>query len=182
MKRRHQKMVDAIRMALALGSCVLTAVAVAQTATSGQQSPTANTQTTPPTTSSSTSSAPSQSAQAQPEAAPPSTQKTTTLQGITVTGSLIRSVDVETAQPVTELSHQALQQQGFVSVGQILQNVSSVGSSGTSSQSALGNIVGQYVSLRGLGAPRTLVLVDGQRWINQRQRGDRCNQEAPADQ
>ncbi|GLQ46686.1 TonB-dependent receptor [Dyella lipolytica] len=87
-----------------------------------------------------------------------------TLQGITVTGSMIRSVDVETAQPVTELTHEALQQQGFVSVGQILQNVSSVGSSGTSTQSALGNIVGQYVSLRGLGAPRTLVLVDGQRW------------------
>ena len=86
------------------------------------------------------------------------------LQTVTVTGSLIRSVDVETSQPVTELSHEALQQQGFVSVGQILQNVSSVGSSGTSSSSALGNVVGQYASLRGLGAPRTLVLVDGQRW------------------
>ena len=83
---------------------------------------------------------------------------------MTVTGSLIRSVDVETAQPVTELSHEALQQQGFVSVGQILQNVPSVGSSGTSNQSSLGNIVGQYASLRGLGAPRTLILVDGNRY------------------
>jgi iron complex outermembrane recepter protein len=164
MSIRHQKMAHAIRMALALGSCVLTTVAVAQTATSGQQSPAANTQTTPPPTSASSSSTPPQSTAAQTGTAPPSTQKTTTLQGITVTGSMIRSVDVETAQPVTELSHQALQQQGFVSVGQILQNVSSVGSSGTSSQSSLGNIVGQYVSLRGLGAPRTLVLVDGQRW------------------
>lgn len=86
------------------------------------------------------------------------------MQGVTVTGSLIRSVDVETAQPVTELSHQALQQQGFVSVGQILQNVPSVGSAGTSNQSSLGDIVGQYASLRGLGASRTLILVDGERY------------------
>jgi iron complex outermembrane recepter protein len=159
MNIRHHEMACAIRMALVLGSCVLTSIAAAQTAASGQQSPTANTQTTPPTPSSS-----SPATQSQTAAPPPPTQKTTTLQGITVTGSLIRSVDVETAQPVTELSHEALQQQGFVSVGQILQNLSSVGSSGTSNQSALGNVVGQYVSLRGLGAPRTLVLVDGQRW------------------
>ena len=164
MNSRHQTMANAIRMALALGSCVLTTVAVAQTATAGQQSPTANPQTTPPATASTPSATQPPPAQPQPGSNPPATQKTATLQAITVTGSLIRSVDVETAQPVTELSHQALQQQGFVSVGQILQNVSSVGSSGTSSQSALGNIVGQYVSLRGLGAPRTLVLVDGQRW------------------
>ncbi|GLQ47454.1 TonB-dependent receptor [Dyella lipolytica] len=87
-----------------------------------------------------------------------------TLQGITVTGSLIRSVDVETAQPITAISHEALQQQGFVSVGSILQNVPSVGSAGTSNQSSLGDIVGQYASLRGLGAPRTLILVDGERY------------------
>jgi iron complex outermembrane receptor protein len=155
-------MASAIRMALVLGSCALTAVAAAQTATSGQSSPTANPQTTtPPASSPSPANTP---AAGQATASPPSTQKTTTLQGITVTGSLIRSVDVETAQPVTELSHEDLQQQGFVSVGQILQNVSSAGSSGTSNQSSLGNVVGQYVSLRGLGAPRTLVLVDGQRW------------------
>jgi iron complex outermembrane recepter protein len=162
MNTRHQTMTHAIRMALALGSCVLTAVAAAQTANQGQPSPTVNTQATPPATSSTNTQPPS--AQAQNANNPPSAQKTVTLQGITVTGSMIRSVDVETAQPITELSHEALQQQGFVSVGQILQNVSSVGSSGTSTQSTLGNVVGQYVSLRGLGAPRTLVLVDGQRW------------------
>ncbi|GLQ97597.1 TonB-dependent receptor [Dyella mobilis] len=140
------------------------AVAVAQTTTSEPSSPTVNPPAASPAVSPATTGEQSPSAQTQNANAPPSTQKPVTLQGITVTGSMIRSVDVETAQPVTELSHEALQQQGFVSVGQILQNVSSVGSSGTSSQSALGNIVGQYVSLRGLGAPRTLVLVDGQRW------------------
>ncbi|GGA13082.1 TonB-dependent receptor [Dyella caseinilytica] len=133
-----------------MGSCALTTVAVAQTSSSNQQ----NAAPTAPQTNSQTPSG----------TAPSNTNKTVTLQGITVTGSLIRSVDVETAQPVTELSHEALQQQGFVSVGQILQNVPSVGSSGTSQASALGDIVGQYASLRGLGAPRTLILVDGQRY------------------
>jgi iron complex outermembrane recepter protein len=128
---------------------------MAQTSTSSQQNPPDQTsapsaQSTPPPTGT-----------APP---PPPSNKTVTLQGVTVTGSLIRSVDVETAQPVTELSHEALQQQGFVTVGQILQNVPSIGSSGTSTSSALGNIIGQYASLRGLGAPRTLILVDGQRY------------------
>jgi iron complex outermembrane recepter protein len=144
----------AIRTALVLGGCALASVATAQTSASDQQTP---------ASSNTPSSPPSSSGAPQNGTAPPS-NKTVTLQGITVTGSLIRSVDVETAQPVTELSHEALQQQGFVSVGQILQNVPSVGSSGTSQASALGNIFGQYASLRGLGAPRTLILVDGQRY------------------
>jgi iron complex outermembrane receptor protein len=148
---KQQRIALAIRTALVLGSCALTTVAVAQTSSTDQQ----NAASTTPQTN---SQAPSSTAQGN------TGNKTVTLQGITVTGSLIRSVDVETAQPVTELSHEALQQQGFVSVGQILQNVPSVGSSGTSQSSALGDIVGQYASLRGLGAPRTLILVDGQRY------------------
>ena len=154
MNIQQQRIALAIRTALVLGSCALTTVAVAQTSSSDQQNaaPTASQTTQAP------------SGTAQNGAQPPANNKTVTLQGITVTGSLIRSVDVETAQPVTELSHEALQQQGFVSVGSILANVPSVGSSGTSSSSPLGDIVGQYASLRGLGAPRTLILVDGQRY------------------
>jgi iron complex outermembrane recepter protein len=149
---KQQRIAYAIRTALVLGSCALTTVAVAQTSSSDQQN--------------AASTAPQNNSQAPSGTTQGKSNKTVTLQGITVTGSLIRSVDVETAQPVTELSHEALQQQGFVSVGQILANVPSVGSAGTSSQSALGDIVGQYVSLRGLGAPRTLVLVDGQRYTS----------------
>jgi iron complex outermembrane recepter protein len=148
LKIQQQKIAYAIRMALVLGSYGLATIAAAQTATPDQQ----------------TQPAAAPSATPQTGTSQPANNKTVTLQGVTVTGSLIRSVDVETAQPVTELSHEQLQQQGFVSVGQILQNVPSVGSSGTSNQSSLGDIVGQYASLRGLGAPRTLILVDGQRY------------------
>ena len=155
MKIQQQKITHAIRIALVLGGYGLATVAAAQTANPN-----------PPTSPAAASQPASQSPSATPQngTQPPANNKTVTLQGITVTGSLIRSVDVETSQPVTELSHEALQQQGFVSVGQILQNVSSVGSAGTSDQSSLGGIVGQYASLRGLGAPRTLILVDGERY------------------
>jgi len=115
-----------------------------------------------PTQQSTTQSTTTQTTTTQTTA--PAQKNAQQLKAVTVTGSLIRSVDVETAQPVTELTHEALQQQGFVSVGQILQNVSSVGSSGTSQQSSLGDVVGQYASLRGLGGPRTLILVDGERY------------------
>jgi iron complex outermembrane recepter protein len=152
---QQQRIALAIRTALVLGSCALTTIAVAQTSSSDQQ----GTATPAPQTQS-----PASSGSAQGNGQAP-TNKTVTLQGVTVTGSLIRSVDVETAQPITAISHEALQQQGFVSVGQILQNQPSVGSSGTSTQSSLGGIVGQYASLRGLGAPRTLVLVDGERYV-----------------
>ncbi|MGC1548684.1 MAG: TonB-dependent receptor [Rhodanobacter sp.] len=152
MNTQHRKIALAVHIALALGTCALTTVAAAQTAAP---------QTTP---SSSTTSPGGDQSQATTQTGTTPPPQTKTLQTISVTGSLIRSVDVETAQPVTELTHEAIQQQGFVSVGQILQNVPSVGSSGTSNQSALGDIVGQYASLRGLGAPRTLILVDGNRY------------------
>src|SRR5580698_6050012 len=125
---KQQKIALAIHTALVLGSCGFATITVAQTTTADQQ--------TSPATTSQPSGQP-QPATAQTSAQPPSatpqngtttpSNKTVTLQGITVTGSLIRSVDVETAQPITEISHEALQQQGFVSVGSILQNEPSVG-------------------------------------------------------
>jgi len=50
---------------------------------------------------------------------------TTELDRVSVTGSRIRRVDVETAQPVLTLSREEIQSQGFSSVADILQNVSS---------------------------------------------------------
>lgn len=162
MNIQHRTITLAVRAALALGCGSLATIAAAQTATTPSQTPA----TTPTIPAAPTTSAPGI---AQTQTTPPSTgtapaAKAKTLQTITVTGSMIPSVDVETAQPITEITPEALHQQGFVSVGQILQNVSSVGSSGTSTQSSLGNIVGQYASLRGLGTPRTLILVDGERY------------------
>lgn len=93
-------------------------------------------------------------------------KKAVNLQAITVTGSNIRSVDVENAQPVVTISSEDIQKQGFATVGQLLQNVSSM-SPPDLSRSAPGDLGpnqgGAFIDLRGLGAMRTLVLVDGQR-------------------
>ena len=90
----------------------------------------------------------------------------TNLDRIEVTGSRIRQVDVETAQPVVTISRQDIQNQGFSTVADILQNLSAAGSPSFSRASPLTSnqeAGGQYIDLRNLGAQRTLVLVNGKR-------------------
>ncbi len=94
------------------------------------------------------------------------TSGTTNLDRISVTGSRIRQVDVETAQPVLTISRQDIQNQGFSSVADILQNISAAGSPSFSRASPLTSnqeAGGQYIDLRNLGPQRTLVLVNGKR-------------------
>ncbi|MEN5116105.1 TonB-dependent receptor [Luteimonas sp. TWI662] len=91
---------------------------------------------------------------------------TTTLDRIEVTGSRIRQVEVETAQPVLSISRSELEAQGFSSIADVLQNVSAAGAPAFSRSSPLTSnqeAGGQYISLRSLGAQRTLVLVNGKR-------------------
>ena len=88
------------------------------------------------------------------------------LETITVTGSRIPRVDVETAQPVLTISRTQLENQGFTSVADIMQNLTEVGSPPISRASALASgedVGGYYVDLRNIGPNRTLVLVNGKR-------------------
>ncbi len=96
----------------------------------------------------------------------PSQEQATTLDRIQVTGSRIRRVDMETAQPVLTVSRTDIENQGFQSVGDILQNLAVTGSPALSRSSPLNageSPGGTYVNLRNLGAQRTLVLVNGRR-------------------
>ncbi|HUH91457.1 MAG TPA: TonB-dependent receptor [Lysobacter sp.] len=98
------------------------------------------------------------------DAAPAS--QATTLDRIEVTGSRIRQVDVETAQPVLLISRDDIENQGFSSVADILQNISATGSPAFARASPLTSNAeagGSYIDLRNLGAQRTLVLVNGKR-------------------
>lgn len=93
-------------------------------------------------------------------------QDASTLDSVVVTGSRIRQVDVETAQPVHVITRQDIETQGFQSVGDIIQNITAAGNpplSRTSPSSSGMNAGGTYISLRDLGAERTLVLVNGRR-------------------
>ncbi len=90
----------------------------------------------------------------------------TNLDRIEVTGSRIRQVDTETAQPVLTITRDQIQQQGFKSVADILQNIPTAGSPAISRTSPLSSgeaVGGYYIDLRNLGANRTLILVDGRR-------------------
>lgn len=96
-----------------------------------------------------------------------SPEKAKRLEAVTVTGSRIRSVDVETAQPVFTMTQSEIQKTGLVNVGDILQNLSIVGTPTFSKAAVLTSNSeqgGQYVNLRNLGENRTLVLVNGKRW------------------
>lgn len=90
----------------------------------------------------------------------------TTLDRIEVTGSRIRQASIETANPVIMMTREQIQKQGFTSVGDILQNITTTGSPAISRANALSSgeeVGGQYVDLRNLGPERTLVLLDGKR-------------------
>jgi iron complex outermembrane receptor protein len=89
------------------------------------------------------------------------------LQRVEVTGSRIRQVDLETAQPIQVMTQEQIQKTGLVTVGDIINNLSSAGSPDFSKGGSLTSnreSGGQYANLRNLGSNRLLVLVDGKRW------------------
>lgn len=86
---------------------------------------------------------------------------------IVVTGSRIRRSEVETSAPVTVLDEQQLLDRGFVTaaqgLNQVTSNVPSLGqASGSGDASGSGQ---QSPNLFGLGAGRTLTLVNGRRFV-----------------
>jgi len=90
-----------------------------------------------------------------------------TIQRVEVTGSRIRQVDLETAQPLQVMTQEQIQKTGLVTVGDIINNLSAAGTPAFSRGSTLTSNReqgGQYINMRNLGAQRLLVLVNGKRW------------------
>lgn len=90
------------------------------------------------------------------------------LDQIVVTGSRIRrAVDAETAQPVLTFSREELAKTGLSNIGDVLTNLVVADNSTvtTVNNNTNGNDGTIEVSLRGLGSARTLVLVNGRRWV-----------------
>jgi iron complex outermembrane receptor protein len=106
-------------------------------------------------------------AYAQDTSAQAATAAPASLQRVEVTGSRIRQVDLETAQPITVMTQEQIQKTGLVTVGDIIANMSAAGSPDFSKGGTLvsnSEQGGQYANLRNLGSNRLLVLVDGKRW------------------
>lgn len=94
-------------------------------------------------------------------------EETKTLERIEVTGTRIRQVNKETAQPVQIVTRAEIEKTGLNNVFDVLNNLTASDGTGLSTVTTQtnGSNGDQQISLRGFGANRTLVLVDGKRWI-----------------
>ena len=89
------------------------------------------------------------------------------LETITVTGSNIRRVDIETANPVITIDRTEIQKTGKINVGDLLQDLPSTAGAQMNAFTNNGGAFGSAgVSLRGLGSARTLVLINGRRFLS----------------
>lgn len=96
----------------------------------------------------------------------PAREESATLETITVTGTRIRRVDMETASPVFVIDQQAIERTGAATIGDFLQDIPAI--SGAATNPSVNNGGGDgaaTVSLRGLGDSRTLTLLNGRRMV-----------------
>ncbi|MGO4505215.1 MULTISPECIES: TonB-dependent receptor domain-containing protein [unclassified Dyella] len=93
--------------------------------------------------------------------------KSKTLETVTVTGSLIRRVDVETASPVVTIDRAAIQATGKQTLGDLIQQLPAMTGGNVNPQVNNGGGTGNSsINLRGLGSRRTLILIDGHRLLS----------------
>ena len=97
----------------------------------------------------------------------PDQQKAKSLQTVVVTGSLIRRVDLETSNPVVTIDRAQIEATGKMTLGDLVQQLPAMTGGNVNPQVNNGGGTGaSTINLRGLGAKRTLILIDGQRAIN----------------
>ncbi|HEX9051300.1 MAG TPA: TonB-dependent receptor [Anaeromyxobacter sp.] len=145
-----------LRLATALGF-VISSVAFAQDAT------------TPPPAEPPPAAPPAAAPQSavvgeQPAAAPAAKGPEERTEEIVVTGTRIRRKDLSTPAPVTVLSSEQLTSSGKVSIGDFLQTLPEQGGA-INTQYNNGGDGTTEVSLRNLGSQRTLVLLNGRRFV-----------------
>jgi len=104
-------------------------------------------------------------AEAPPPAATPAPAAEGPVEQIVVTGSAIRRRDLITPAPVSILDRIDLDASGSVSLGEILQRIPEQGN-GINVQFNNGGDGSTRLNLRSLGVSRTLVLLNGRRFVN----------------
>src|SRR5699024_10361908 len=137
---RHRTMARAIAVALSVGMAGLLAAPMAAHAESPQ-------------------------AADQGQASPDQAQE---LKGVVVTGSHIRRVDMETANPVLSVGRDQIEATGALTLGDAMQHLRAMTVGATHPpHHTSGNSYGTtHLSMRGLGPIRTLILVDGRRVLS----------------
>jgi len=86
---------------------------------------------------------------------------------VEITGSAIKRIDAETAVPVTVIKADDLKKEGITTIEQVMANLS-VSQSQTGTSQSVGASTGgaSFADLRGIGANKTLVLLNGRRLAN----------------
>ncbi|NEZ03334.1 TonB-dependent receptor [Wenzhouxiangella sp. XN201] len=93
--------------------------------------------------------------------------ESTDLDRVQVTGTRIRRDDLEGPAPVAVIDREAIERTGHTRLSDLLQEFSASGSALNTAFNApdQGGDGGERVSLRNLGPERTLVMVNGRRWV-----------------
>ena len=85
------------------------------------------------------------------------------IEEVVVTGTRIPREDLTGPSPVSVYDRTNIDQSGATSIGQMLREIPSVAGGAQSTTVNNGGTGAQNISLRGLGSPRTLVLINGRR-------------------
>ena len=89
------------------------------------------------------------------------------IQRVEITGSAIKRIDAETSVPITVVKLDDLKKQGVTTIEQVMANLTAVqASQGTSQVVGLSTGGASFADLRGIGANKTLVLLNGRRLAN----------------
>ena len=88
------------------------------------------------------------------------------IEEIVITGSLIKQADYDNANPVTVMSRDEMALTGITDVGDLIQRLPSMSGSPIGTTTNNGGDGSVRVDLRGLGAGRTLNLVNGKRMVD----------------
>ena len=150
----------AIRLAL-LASLAASGMVAAQTTTTDQ--PATSNQPAPASTPSDPN-VPADNPATGAAGGPSAGRKKEATEEIVVTGSRIRRKDLTTPAPVTVISREQVTASGKVSIGEFLQSLPEQGNA-INTQFNNGGDGATRISLRGLGSPRTLVLMNGRRMV-----------------
>lgn len=113
-----------------------------------------------------------QSAPKGDEPAASAKSEATTLERVAVTGSQIKGVDMESAVPLVSVSRAEIDRMGVTSVDDVLRILAVVGEGAGRMSNSSHN---SYANLRNIGTNRTLVLVNGHRWVGSSDLGGAVN-------
>ncbi|WP_160152679.1 TonB-dependent siderophore receptor [Microbulbifer sp. ALW1] len=89
-----------------------------------------------------------------------------TVEEVIVTGSRIARDPLSTTGPITIVDSQAIQRSGVGTIDELLNQLPSMGTTGINANDNNGGAGLSFVDLRNLGSARTLVLVNGRRFVS----------------